>query len=163
MFHCEIGRLMGLTAQRIHELRYAVPLHDIGKIGLPLSLLNKPGKLDPMEMETIKTHTLIGHRILEGSPWPVVECAARIALSHHESWDGAGYPHGWAAERIPLEARITAVADVYDALCSSRSYKPAWEISNVIEEMRRLRGSKFEPGIVNLFLDNLPAIAETLV
>jgi putative two-component system response regulator len=162
-YSCEIARLAGLPDARIHELRHAVPLHDVGKIGLPLSLLNKPGRLDVMEMETIKSHTLIGYRILEGSSWPEIQCAARIALSHHESWDGSGYPHGWAAGRIPLDARIAAVADVYDALCSTRSYKPAWDIGNVIEEMKRLRGKKFDPELVDLFLEHLPSIAETLV
>lgn len=162
-YACEIGRLMGLPDERIRDLRHAVPLHDIGKIGLPLALLNKPGRLDTLEMETIKTHTLIGHRILQGSALPVVQCAALIALSHHEDWSGSGYPHGWAGTRIPIEARITAVADVYDALCSSRAYKPAWDIGNVIEEMRRLRGRKFDPSILDLFLENLAAFAETVV
>jgi len=162
-YACEIGRLMNLPEESIVDLRHAVPLHDIGKIGLPLALLNKPGKLDVMEMETIKTHTLIGYRILEGSSLPVVQCCARIALSHHEDWNGGGYPHGWAGTRIPLEARITSVADVYDALCSSRAYKPAWDIGNVIGEMRRLRERKFDPAILDLFLEHLPAFAETVV
>ena len=95
-------------------MRYAVPLHDIGKIGLSLSLLHKPGRLTPEELETTKTHTLIGHRILLGSPWPALRCAAEIALSHHENWAGGGYPHGWVGEGIPRAARIAAVADVFD-------------------------------------------------
>jgi putative two-component system response regulator len=156
-YACEIARRMGLPAARVHELTHAVPLHDIGKIGLPVSLLNKPGALEAAEREVIKTHTLIGHRILEGSPWPVIQCAARIALSHHEAWDGTGYPHRWTAERIPLEARISCVADVFDALCSSRAYKPAWDLGQVVDEMRRLRGTKFDPGIVDLFLAEIPA------
>jgi putative two-component system response regulator len=158
-YACEIARRMGLPDARIHELTHAVPLHDIGKIGLPVALLNKPGRLEESEREVVKTHTVIGHRILEGSPWPVIQCAARIALSHHEGWDGSGYPHGWAADRIPLEARIACVADVFDALCSSRAYKPAWELGQVVDEMRRLRATKFDPDIVDLFLAEIPAVA----
>lgn len=157
-YACEIGRRMGLSQARIFELHHATPLHDVGKIGIPVELLNKPGRLTSDEMETVKSHTTIGHRMLEGSPWPIIQCAARIALSHHECWDGAGYPLGLAGEAIPLEARIVAVADVYDALMSQRAYKPAWEEDAVIAELRRLRGTKFDPTILDLFLDHLRAM-----
>jgi HD-GYP domain-containing protein (c-di-GMP phosphodiesterase class II) len=155
-YACEIGRLMGLSNERLNELHYATPLHDVGKIGLPQELLSKPGRLTHEEMETIKSHSLIGHRMLDGSPWPLIQCAARIALAHHECWDGSGYPHGLAGEKIPLDARIVAVADVYDALMSQRAYKPAWEEDLVIAEMRRLRETKFDPAILDLFLKHLP-------
>ena len=145
-----------MPAARLHELSYAVPLHDLGKIGLPSALLAKPGRLTPEEMTTVMAHTRIGHGILEDSRWPVIQCAARIALSHHENWDGSGHPHGRAGEEIPLEARLTAVADVYDALSSPRAYKPAWEPDQVVAEMRRLREKKFDPGLLDLFLDYLP-------
>lgn len=157
-YACEIGRLMGLSAERLNELHYATPLHDVGKIGLPQELLSKPGRLTREEMETIKSHSLIGHRMLDGSPWPLIQCAARIALSHHECWDGSGYPQGLAGEEIPIDARIVAVADVYDALMSQRAYKPAWEEDVVIAEMRRLRETKFDPAILDLFLKHLPAM-----
>ena len=158
-YACEIGRLMGLGKTQVVELHHATPLHDMGKIGIHVDLLNKPGRLTHEEMETIKLHTVLGHRILDGSPWPLIQCAAKIALSHHECWDGSGYPHGLVREKIPLEARIVAVADVYDALLSQRAYKPAWEEDLVIAEMRRLRETKFDPAILDLFLNHLPAMA----
>jgi putative two-component system response regulator len=159
-YACEIATRMGLSAGGIDEMKYAVPLHDLGKIGLPLSLLHKPGRLTLEEVEEAKTHTVIGHRILAGSTWPTLRCAAKIALSHHENWAGGGYPHGVAGEEIAPEARIAAVADVYDALSSPRAYKPAWETDRVVEEMRRLRGIKFDPAILDLFLAHLPLTAE---
>ena len=157
-YACEIGRLVGLSETRLLELHYATSLHDLGKIGVPIELLNKPGALSRDEMEVIKQHTLIGHRMLDGSEWPVMRCAASIALSHHECWDGRGYPHGLSGVGIPLEARIVAVADVYDALISRRTYKPAWEEDRVMTEMRQMRGAKFEPEILDLFIEHLPAI-----
>jgi HD-GYP domain-containing protein (c-di-GMP phosphodiesterase class II) len=159
-YACGIGDRLGLSAGKRSDLTYAIPLHDIGKIGLPLSLLHKPGKLTPEEAEIAKTHTLIGHRILAGSPWPAIQCAARIALGHHENWAGGGYPHGCAGETIPLEARIAAVADVFDALSSPRAYKQAWELDRVVAEMRRLRAVKFDPEILDVFLAHLPVPAE---
>ncbi len=157
-YACEIGRYAGLSEARIIELQYATPLHDVGKIGVPLELLRRPGGLAPAEMEVIKQHTIIGHRILNGSPWAVMRCAALIALSHHECWDGSGYPHNLNGVRIPVEARIVTVADVYDALISRRSYKPAWEEDRVLAEMRQMRGVKFDPEILDLFVENLPGI-----
>jgi putative two-component system response regulator len=158
-YACEIGRLMGFNKEQILELHYATPLHDVGKIGIPISLLTKPDRLTVEEMGTVKSHTVIGHRILDRSEWPLVQCAARIALSHHECWNGEGYPHGLAGEKIPLDARIVAVADVYDALLSQRAYKPAWEEDRVMAEMRRLRETKFDPEIFDLFIERLPHIA----
>lgn len=158
-YACEIGRLAGLPTARLIELHYAAPLHDIGKIGLPLGLLNKPGLLTAEEREIVKSHTVIGHKILEGSTWPVIRCAAQIALSHHECWDGSGYPHGLSGEQIPLDARIVAVADVFDALISHRAYKPAWEEEHAIAEMTKLRGTKFDPALLDLFMAHLPEMA----
>jgi putative two-component system response regulator len=161
-FSGALGRAAGLPEAQIIEILHASPLHDIGKVALPFDVLNKPGKLSPEEMEVVKSHTTIGHRILDNSAWPVVQCAARIALSHHECWDGSGYPHSLRGEAIPLEARIVAVADVYDALLSRRSYKPAWTLDAVIDELRRLRGTKFDPRLLDLFLENLPQPAATV-
>jgi two-component system response regulator RpfG len=160
-YACEIGRLAGLPTARLIELHYAAPLHDIGKIGLPLDLLNKPGSLTAAERELIQSHTVIGHRILDGSAWPVIRCAAQIALSHHECWDGSGYPHGVSGDQIPLDARIVAVADVFDALISHRAYKPAWEEEHAIAEMLKLRKTKFDPEILDLFMAHLPEMALT--
>jgi putative two-component system response regulator len=152
----EIGQLLGLTPAQLEELRLAAPLHDLGKIGLPLALLNKPDRLLPAEMDLVKSHTRLGHKILDGSRWPALQTAADIALCHHECWDGSGHPQGLSGKRIPLAARIVAVADVYDALLSRRAYKPAWGEDAVIEEMRRQRGLKFDPEILDLFLAHLP-------
>jgi putative two-component system response regulator len=157
-YACALGRLAGLSEVQIGELQHATPLHDLGKIALPLSLLNKPGRLTPEESEVIRTHTVIGHHILEGSPWPLIQCAARIALSHHECWNGNGYPRGLAGEDIPFDVRVVAVADVYDALKSRRAYKPAWDEERVVEELRRLRELQFDPAVLDLFLANLPAM-----
>lgn len=162
-YACELGRLAGLSTVQISELQHATPLHDLGKIALPLALLNKPGRLTPEESAVIRTHTVIGHRILEGSHWPLIQCAARIALSHHECWNGNGYPRGLAGEDIPLDVRIVAVADVYDALKSRRAYKPAWEEDRAVEELRRLREVQFDPAILDVFLAHLPAIAASVV
>lgn len=162
-YACDVGRLMGLSDLQLFELKHATPLHDLGKIALPLEILNKVGRLTHDEMETVKTHTVIGHRIMDGSEWPMIQCAARIALSHHECWNGSGYPHNLAGDAIPLDARIVAVADVYDALMSQRAYKPAWEEDMVIAEMRRLRGDKFDPAILDLFIENLPVLSQELL
>ncbi len=158
LYTCEIARLMGASMQHLAILRYATPLHDLGKIYVPVEVLNKPGKLTPEEMEIVKTHTSLGYRMLEGSSWPVIQCAAEIALSHHECWDGSGYPHGLAGNAIPLDARIVAVADVYDALLSQRAYKPAWTEDRVISTLQEMRGTKFDPEILDLFLANLPVM-----
>jgi HD-GYP domain-containing protein (c-di-GMP phosphodiesterase class II) len=157
-YAAEIGRLTGLSPTRLAELHYATPLHDVGKIGVPIELLNKPAGLTTAEMDVIKQHTVIGFRMLDGSAWPVIRCAALIALAHHECWDGGGYPHGVSGGRIPLEARIVAVADVYDALISRRAYKPAWEEDRVMAEMRQMRAVKFDPEIFDLFVEHLPGI-----
>ena len=152
---CRIGRCLGLPEAQILQLRHIAPLHDLGKLGLPLPLLQKEGPLTSNEMEMVKTHTLIGYRILSGSPLALIEAAARVALSHHECWDGSGYPNGLREEEIPLEARIVSVADVFDALLSERAYKPAWGADTAVAEMMRLRGAKFDPLIVDLFLEDV--------
>lgn len=158
-YACDIGKLMGFSDARLQELRQATPLHDLGKIALPLEILNKVGRLTNAEMETVRTHTTIGYKILEGSTWPIIQCAANIALSHHECWSGGGYPQKLVGEAIPLDARIVAVADVYDALMSQRAYKPAWEEDMVVAEMRRLREDKFDPAILDLFIEHLPVVS----
>jgi putative two-component system response regulator len=157
-YACEIGRLIGMPEARLTELYYATPLHDMGKIGVSMELLSKPSGLTPDEMDVVKQHTVIGHRMLDGSAFPVIRCAALIALSHHECWNGSGYPHKLSGEQIPLDARVVAVADVYDALISRRAYKPAWEEDRAMAEMRQMRAVKFDPEILDLFIDHLPDI-----
>ena len=153
-----LARAIGLPANEVEAIRLAAPLHDVGKIGIPTETLRKPGRLDDRELELMRRHTVIGQQILAGSRWPVIQCAERIALSHHECWDGSGYPYGRSGEDIPLEARIVAVADVYDALISQRAYKPAWEETRVVAELKKLRGINFEPRLVDVFLTVLGSI-----
>jgi response regulator RpfG family c-di-GMP phosphodiesterase len=160
-YACDLARRIGLPVAEIENLRHATPLHDLGKIALPVSLLDKPGRLTPEEIQLVRTHTVIGHQILEGSEWPLIRCAARIALSHHECWNGSGYPHGISGEAIPLDVRIVAIADVYDALKSVRAYKPAWDDRHVLAELNRLRGVQFDPAILDCFLADLPADQES--
>lgn len=162
-YSCLLARLYGLPEEQVRLLHHAAPLHDIGKIGLPTELLTKPERLTDDEMALVQSHTVIGHRILDGSRFEVLQCAARIALHHHESWDGHGYPHGLAGTAIPLDARIVAVADVYDALTSQRAYKPAWDVDATITELRRLRGVKFDPELLDLFLAELHVSTQAAV
>lgn len=147
-----LARLVGFDDLQLLRLHHATPLHDLGKIGIPLEILNKPGKLTPAEMEIIRSHTLIGYRILEGSEEPLTQMAAEIALYHHENWDGSGYPYNLCRDDIPLVARIVSIADVYDALMEQRSYKPAWEEAAVIEELTKQREIKFDPALLDVFL-----------
>jgi len=148
----ELGRLVGVPKTELTELSYAATLHDIGKIGIPHELLNKPGDLTAAEMSVVKQHTVLGYRILEGSDWPVLQRAAQVALSHHECWDGRGYPQGLVGTQIPLEARLVSLADVYDALISPRAYKPVWTDEHAVAAMRELRGAKFDPELFDLFV-----------
>ena len=133
-------------------IELAAPLHDIGKIGIPDVVLLKPGKLSPEEFEVIKTHTTIGAKILGGSNSQVLKLAAAIALTHHEKWNGSGYPLGLAGEQIPLPGRIVAIADVFDALTHERPYKRAWTQAAAIDQIVSLSGSEFDPGVVEAFL-----------
>jgi len=142
---------MGLPPGQVELIRRAAPLHDIGKVGVPDSVLLKPGRLTPREMDVMRRHTVIGGRILDGTQAPVVATAARIARSHHERWDGSGYPDRLAGDQIPVEARITAVADVFDAIRSKRPYRDAWALEMSLEEIRRQAGSQFDPAVVSAF------------
>lgn len=131
-----------------HNLFLAAPLHDTGKLAVPDAILNKPGRLTSDEMDVMRRHTLVGGEILSDGTSDLVCMAQEIALGHHERWDGSGYPHGIAREAIPLSARIVAVADVIDALCSERIYKPAWTPDRARAEILRLSGSHFDPACV---------------
>ena len=136
-----IARRMGLGSELADALLLAAPMHDVGKLGIPDTILLKPGRLTVNEFEVMKRHPLIGHDILKDSSSEVLRLGARIALSHHEKFDGTGYPNGIAGEAIPLEGRIVAVADVFDALTSSRPYKPAWPFARAIALLREGRSS----------------------
>ncbi len=153
-----LGEKYGLGPEEIMFLEAAAPMHDIGKIGIPDSILNKPGKLSPEEYESIKHHTVIGQRILHSSDRRLMAEARNIALQHHERWDGTGYPCGLKGEEISLGARICALADVYDALSLKRVYKKAWSREKVLDFIHRERGGMFDPRIVDLFFENLDGI-----
>lgn len=151
----ELGKLVGLSNEFCDMLMYASMMHDIGKIGIPDSILLKTDKLDKEEWETMKTHTEKGAQIMTGSSYEVIQLAEEIALYHHERWDGTGYPKGLKGEEIPVAGRITAICDVFDALLSDRPYKKAWPLEGVIEEIRKGKGSHFDPYLAQVFLDNV--------
>ena len=150
-----LGEKYGLSSEDIALLQAAAPMHDIGKIGIPDAILNKPGKLSDEEYEKIKHHTVIGQRILHTSDRKLMSSARAIALQHHERWDGTGYPCGLKGEEINLLARICALADVYDALSLGRVYKAAWPKEKVLRFIREERGGMFDPRLVDLFFENL--------
>ncbi|MCP5142169.1 MAG: two-component system response regulator [Chromatiales bacterium] len=136
----------------------AAPMHDIGKIGIPDSVLGNPGKLSPEQWEIMKSHTEIGAHIIGDDPDPLLRMARTIALTHHEKWNGTGYPRGLKGEDIPIEGRITAIADVFDALTSPRPYKRAWTIYDSVALIREHAGLHFDPHMVELFDKALPEI-----
>ncbi len=148
----DIAARLGLPVERVERIRLAASVHDIGKVGVPRRILHWRGHLGPKTLAAVRAHTEIGYRLLEGSEWPDLRCAAEVALCHHEHWDGSGYPRGLWGEAIPLEARIVAVADVYDAMRSQRTYKAAWTEDRVIAEMTNARGTHFDPTIFDAFL-----------
>jgi putative two-component system response regulator len=147
----QIAQALGLPEAEVELIRRAAPLHDVGKIGIPDSILLKPGKLTPAEFELMKTHTTLGAKMLSGGQFPLLQLAEEIALSHHERWDGTGYL-GLKAESIPIAGRIVTVADVFDALTNERPYKKAWLHTEAIEEIRRQTGRQFDPRVVEAFL-----------
>ncbi|MCK6374034.1 MAG: response regulator [Zoogloea sp.] len=155
-----IARDLGLDAETCERILTAAPMHDIGKVGTPDNILLKPGRLTPEEMVIMRQHPRIGHDILKGSSSPMIQMAAEIALTHHEKFDGSGYPDGLAGEAIPLVGRIVAVADVFDALTSPRPYKPAWALDDAIAFIREGRGSHFDPACVDVFLGLIPEVLE---
>jgi len=150
-----LALLYGLDEQEAEILFTASPMHDIGKVGIPDSILKKPGKLDIEEFEVMKTHTDIGYEILKGSPRAVVKAASIVSKQHHEKWDGTGYPKGLKENEIHIYGRITAVADVFDALGSDRCYKKAWELEKILSLLEEEKGKHFDPALIDLFLSNL--------
>jgi putative two-component system response regulator len=157
-----IGEGLGLAEDRCRMIYLATPLHDVGKIGVSDAILRKPGRLSQQETVEMRKHVAIGVGILEGSGSALITVAEKIVAGHHEKWDGTGYPRGLAGEEIPLEARIVAVADVFDALCSVRPYKPAWPISEAYDEITRSSGSHFDPQCVAAFHARWAGIAKVM-
>jgi len=145
----------GLSREEADLLRLVSPVHDVGKVAIPDSILFKPSKLTREEFERIKTHTTIGYEIFKNSNRRIMHAAAIVALQHHEHWDGTGYPHGLKGEEIHIFGRITGLADVFDSLTHWRIYKEKWSIYRVVELLRQQRGSRFEPRLIDIFLENL--------
>jgi putative two-component system response regulator len=146
-----LAKQLGLSAETVDHLRYAAPLHDVGKIGIPDAVWLKPGALTDQERTMLEQHTEIGARILAGSRSPILRLAEQIARTHHERWDGAGYPHQLQGDAIPLAGRITAVADVFDVLAHPRPHKKAWPLEQAVEEILSQAGKQFDPEVVQAF------------
>ena len=147
------ARVLNMPLQEIELIAQASPLHDIGKIGIPDNILLKPGPLSELERRIMKRHTVIGARILLGSDEPIMQTARQIALTHHERWDGSGYPRHLAGGKTPIAGRIVAVCDVFDALASKRPYKESWRYDEALEYIRSHSGTQFDPRVVGAFLE----------
>jgi hypothetical protein len=146
-----LARKAGLGDRMVHLVREAAPLHDLGKIAIPDTILLKPGRLSEEEFEVVKTHALLGARVVSGGESELLEVAERIVRHHHERWDGTGYPDALAGEDIPVVARIAAVADVFDVLVHERPYKDSWSVEAAAEEIRKGAGTQFDPSVVEAF------------
>lgn len=148
----------GLPPDKVETLLYASPMHDIGKIGVPDAILLKPGLLTPEERRIMEKHTTIGAQLLSNSDSEIIQMSCVVAMTHHEKWDGSGYPEGLAGEDIPIEGRIVALADVFDALCSKRCYKPAFSFEKSMAIVQEGRGKHFDPAVLDAFLEGLPKV-----
>lgn len=157
-FAAALAAELGMNPEDCELVLTTSPLHDVGKIAIPDRILLKNGPLSSEEWEIMKTHTEIGGRILSGGESAFLKMAETIAMTHHERWDGAGYPRGLAGEKIPLVGRICAVCDVFDALTSERPYKRSWSFEDAVKEIKRLDGSYFDPKVVSAFMKVLPKI-----
>ncbi|QWR77812.1 HD domain-containing phosphohydrolase [Candidatus Magnetomonas plexicatena] len=156
---CEVvARRAGLSNDHSELILHASPMHDVGKIGIPDSVLLKPAKLDPDEFEIMKTHTTKGAEILDNHDSEIMNLARTIALTHHEKWDGSGYPNGVSGEAIPIEGRIVAICDVFDALTSKRPYKKAWTVDEAVAEIKKNSGTHFDANLVEVFIKHLDEI-----
>ncbi|MFP4244973.1 MAG: HD-GYP domain-containing protein, partial [Ectothiorhodospira sp.] len=153
-----LARHLGWSRDTCDRLLHASPMHDVGKIGIPDRILLKPGPLTPEEWAIMKTHTTIGVDILSGDDSDLLDLAREIALTHHERWDGSGYPNGLAGEDIPMAGRICALADVFDALTSWRPYKAAWKVEDALDLIKDGAGSHFDPRLTELFFSLVPEI-----
>jgi putative two-component system response regulator len=149
---------LGLSKTEVENIRFASPMHDIGKLGVPDSILLKPAKLTAEEFKEMQNHTLIGGKILENAKADILKVSEQIAVTHHEKWDGSGYPHGLAGENIPLYGRIVALADVFDALTTKRCYKPAFSMDETMHIIKEGTGRHFDPTVVAAFDRSMDAI-----
>jgi putative two-component system response regulator len=161
-YSVELGRLIGLSEYELDLLLHASPMHDVGKIGIPDSILQKPGKLTKEEWDVMWQHPQIGADIIGDHGSPLLSMAKEIALTHHEKWDGSGYPHKLAGEDIPLVGRIVAVADVFDALTTERPYKKPWTVEDALGYLVEAAGSHFDPELIPLFKGILPKVREIM-
>jgi len=150
----------GLSQSEAELLKHASPMHDIGKVGIPDSLLNKPSRLTNEEFEIMKSHTIVGYEILKTSHRPILKASAIVAYEHHEKWDGSGYPRGLSGEDIHIYGRITAIADVFDALGSERVYKKGWKLNDILEYFKDEKGKHFDPVLVDIFFESLDEFLE---
>ena len=155
-----LALLYGLKEEEANMLKIASPMHDIGKVGIPDAVLNKPGSLNTDEWKVMQTHSQLGYEMLKNSNKPILKAAAIVAYEHHEKWDGSGYPRGLSKEDIHIYGRITAIADVFDALGSDRVYKKAWDLEKILELFKEESGKHFDPKLVTLFLNNLDKFLE---
>jgi putative two-component system response regulator len=156
-----LASLSGIPEEQCEVLRFASPMHDVGKIGIPDRVLTKPGKLDHAEFDIIKLHTVIGGKILsDAEQYPVIKAGHIIALQHHEKWDGSGYPSGLKGEEIHLFARVVSIVDIFDALMSERPYKKAYPLEKTIAIMEEGRGKFFDPDLLALFLFNIGSFVD---
>lgn len=155
-----LADLIGMSKADADLLLHASPMHDVGKIGIPDHVLLKPGKLDDEEWEIMKRHAGMGSEILGSHTSPLMEMARQVAITHHEKWDGSGYPKGLAGEKIPLVGRITALADVFDALTSERPYKKAWTVDEAMTYISEQSGKHFDPSLVVIFVNHIEAICK---
>ena len=153
-----LAEALELSQRDCEEIELAAPMHDIGKVGIPDSILLKEGPLNDSEWVVMRQHPVIGHEILKDSPSRYINLGAEIALSHHEKFDGTGYPHGLTGDAIPLAGRIVAVVDVFDALTTRRPYKEAWSVDKAMEYIRNASGSHMDPDIVRAFLEHMDKI-----
>ena len=155
-----LAKLAGIKEEEAELIKIASPMHDIGKVGIPDSILNKPGKLTEDEFEIMKTHAEIGYDMLKGSSREILKTSSIIAYQHHERWDGKGYPNGIIGEDIHIYGRITSICDVFDALGSDRCYKKAWELNRILDMFKEEQGRQFDPNLMELFLSNLDKFLE---
>jgi putative two-component system response regulator len=153
-----LGLAAGMNEHEADDLLHAAPMHDVGKIGIPDRILQKAGPLDPEEWRVMQGHAAIGAEIIGEHVGGMLALARNIALTHHEKWDGSGYPNGLAGATIPLEGRIVAIADVFDALTSRRPYKAAWSEDEALDYLVKQKGQHFDPALVDLFIAQMPAI-----
>ena len=157
--YCKVLALaLGMPEHQAELLRQAAPMHDVGKIGIPDAILLKPGRLTSEEFDHMKKHAVIGAQILANSSSPLLQLAHRLAIEHHEKWDGTGYPNGLKAEEISIEGRIVAIADVFDALTSKRPYKEAWSVEETVSHMQKQAGIHFDSALMELFISKLDDI-----